>query len=91
MNAIYPTIPLDNRLNKRRFYRQAASLAEPMQNVIDEFILAINLYPKSYSYKDIYEYFLCKWNAVCEAAMISKKDSVQIDVMFFSNNYKPQV
>jgi hypothetical protein len=91
MSAIYPTIPLDNRLNKRRFYRQAVTIAEPLQAVVDEFILALSFYPKTYSYKDIYEYFLNKWEATVMKFQFSQKDSVQIDAAFFSNNYKPQI
>ena len=91
MNAIYPTIPLDNRLNKRKFFRQALTIAPELQQIIDEFCLAIRVYPKAYSYKEIYEIYLEKWRTAVASAQKSMKDSVQIDVTFFSDNYKPQI
>lgn len=92
MTAIISPIPLTNRSRKRAFMQQAEKIAPQLQQVIDDFIKMLFLSPKRYSYKEIYEFHLNRWNTTLDHLMKSNElNRVAVDRHFFANEYSPKI
>lgn len=92
MGAIISPEPLTNRSEKRKFEQQALKIAPKLQAVVDDFVQMVFLSPKRYTYKEIYEYHLNRWNKTLDQIMQTNElNRVAVNRNFFAQEYSPQI
>tara|TARA_R100000951_G_C2558682_1_gene154885 strand:- start:142 stop:423 length:282 start_codon:yes stop_codon:yes gene_type:complete len=89
-DAIEPLVKLSNRWQRRRYEEEALKVVEELESVNTEFLFHLFDESNSESYKELYSKFHNKWQDAIKTILRSRKIKyIGIDLLWFSENYKP--
>ena len=90
MDAILPTKDLMNRSEKRKFKKDAMKCVGVLERINTAFVWEVFNAPKRLTYNEIYEAYNVKWcEAIKDLIETRKIKHCLIDILWFSENYKP--
>ena len=89
-DAIEPIVKLTNRWQRRRYEEEALKVVEELETVNTEFLYHLFDESNPVPYKELYKEFNTKWQDAINTILKSRKIKyIGIDLLWFSENYKP--